>query len=107
MNMDHFKLSEQSKRLLEHNQIPIPSYNMFDTPEAVVITQRERITDDLIPVIEYVITVNKEAIRDHTAFWFPAYRYLHLDPEEQTRESLIRNIQYGIAEKFKNHLTNS
>ena len=107
MNMDPFKLSERSKRVLEKEQIPIPSYNMFNNPEAVLITQRERIPDDLIPVIEYVITVNKEAIRDHTAFWLPVYRYLHLDMEEQTREALSRNIQYGIAEKFKNYLTNS
>lgn len=105
--MDYFKLSEQSKRFLEKEQIPIPSYNMFDIPEAIVITQRERITDDLIPVIEYVITVNKEAIRDHSAFWFPAYRYLQLDPEEQTRESLKRSILLSIVEKFKNYLTNS
>jgi hypothetical protein len=107
MNMDRFKLSDQSKCLLEKEQIPIPSYNMFDNPGAVVITQRERITDDLIPVIEYVIIVNKEAINDHTSFWLPVYEYLHLHLEEQSSESLSRNIQYGIAEQFKKYLTSS
>jgi hypothetical protein len=107
MNMDRFKLSEQSKRVLEKDQILIPSYNMFDIPEAVLISQRECITDDLIPVIEYVITVNKEAIKDHTSFWMPVYRHLHLHLEEQSSEALSRDIQYGIAEKFKKYLTNS
>jgi hypothetical protein len=37
----------------------------------------------------------------------PFYSYLHLDIEEQQRGSLSRDIQYGIAEKFKNYLTSS
>jgi len=59
---------ELQKREYELKTTP-PAYHMLYDPDNIKISTRNIIDDDLIPRIEYVLSVNKEAIQDHKARW--------------------------------------
>lgn len=102
MTTQQFILTEKVKQRLQEAEILVPFYNMFADPNAVKISQRDYVTSELIPVTEYTITVNKEAVTNHTAIWKPAYNHFHFEGEKVLNNSIL----YTLAEKFKSFLFN-
>lgn len=71
----NFEIDEiLEKRLISLN-VHIPTYNIFKDNDAIQIEERSYVNDDLIPVIEYKITINKESLHRHQFEWKEVFNH--------------------------------
>ena len=78
-----------------------PEYHILDNPDNIKVTKSKVVGDDFIPRVEYTISVNQEAVRDHKVLW----RQYHTDNSCSIPENVdnyMDNLIFGfIAEKLE------
>ena len=52
-----------------------PEYHINHNPDNIKVSKSKVVGDDFIPRVEYTISVNQEAVRDHKVLW----RQYHID----------------------------
>lgn len=104
----NFKIDNDLVDVLEKKNIHIPEYNIFDDNNAFKFEENSCINDNLIPVLEYKITVNKESLHCHQIEWkqlFSAHYEKTLSgPPNWGSILLDLYIRMGILDKFKEYL---
>jgi hypothetical protein len=81
------------KREYQLKAVP-PEKHILDNPDNIKVSKRKFIDDILIPRVEYVISVNQEAVKDHKVLW----RQYHIDnsPSYFTIEKIDKNMDNDI-----------
>lgn len=95
----NFTIDEDIKEVLIKQGIKIPSYNFFDDPEAIKISNTSKISEDLIPVEEIKITINKESYTLHTLEWNPIFVH-HYESLSWNKELANNHFQYYTTKKI-------
>lgn len=108
---DTFNIDERLKNTLIKNNIHIPTYNVLEDDNAIQIEETSYVNDDLIPVIEYKITVNKESLHRHQMEWKQVFNqhYEKILSGPKTCGSILLDLytRNGIANKFMKWLHES
>jgi hypothetical protein len=87
--------------------VHIPSYNIFDDPDAIKFEETTYVNDDLIPVVEYKIIVNKESLHRHRFEWKNVFENIHrcsITPIPTLGSKLSYYIGEAILAKFRRYL---
>ena len=90
---------ELQKREYELKTNP-PTYHMLNDPDNIKISTRNIIDDTLMSRIEYVVSVNKEAVQDHKALWKLYIIDNYGVKEENYNDYIHREIFNWIFEKM-------
>jgi hypothetical protein len=96
-----FKLDKDQEETLKQNGVTIPTYNLFEDEASIVFQQSERISDDLIPIIEFKIIVNKECLHRHQMEWKPVFKS-HYDELSTLENYGERLLQFYIGSALNN-----
>lgn len=103
-----FYIDEHLKNILIKKDIHIPTYNVLEDENAFQFEERSYVNDDLIPVIEYKITVNKESLHQHQMEWKELFtkHYEQILSGPKTWGSILLDLYTlnGFADKFKKFL---
>ena len=84
-----------------------PTFPKFHIADHIKIEETEYVNDELVPVIQFNISVSKEALQDHKLFWLD---YFKKDNEYRGRstptpeEKLKTQIYRTIASVFENYI---
>lgn len=104
----YFTIDENLKEKLEKRRVHIPTYNIFEDADAIQIEETSRVNDDLIPVLEYKITVNKESLHRHKQEWSDIFKthYQKVLACPPNWDSILLDLytRRGIEKKFKQYL---
>jgi hypothetical protein len=77
-----------------------PEFHILNNPNNIKVSGRKVVDDEFIPRVEYIISVNQEAVRDHKVLW----KQYHIDNDFKTEETVddyMNRLIYGwIDEKF-------
>jgi hypothetical protein len=77
-----------------------PKFHILNNPDNIKVSGRKVVDDEFIPRVEYIISVNQEAVRDYKVLWKKYY----IDNDFQTEETVdayMNRLIYGwIDEKF-------
>jgi hypothetical protein len=77
-----------------------PEFHILNNPDNIKVSGRKVVDDEFIPRVEYIISVNQEAVRDHKVLW----KQYHIDNDFKTEETVddyMNRLIYGwIDEKF-------
>jgi hypothetical protein len=103
----------QVKQLLNTRKFNLetkpPEYHILDNPDNIKVS-KSKVVSDFTPRVEYTISVNQEAVRDHKVLW----KQYHIDnsyikPEHV--DGYMDNLIFGFIteklEKFYNDTQNS
>jgi len=78
----------------------LPEFHILNNPDNIKVSGRKVVDDEFIPRVEYIISVNQEAVRDHKVLW----KQYHIDNDFKTEETVddyMNRLIYGwIDEKF-------
>jgi hypothetical protein len=85
----------------ENIKVKIPAYFLGDNEDDIVITDRDCITDDLIPIIEISISINKESVMQHILEWRPYWN----SRKGNTNMWMKSQIFNAIDSKISNYLS--
>ena len=76
------------QRLLNNREFQIkgktPEFHILDNPDNIKISKNTIVDDNFIPRVEYIISVNKEAVLDHKNLW----RQWYIDNVYRTQEDV-------------------
>ena len=101
----NFTIDEHLKETLKSQGIHIPEYNIFEDENAFQFEEKTYINENLIPVVEFKITVNKEALQDHKSFWGELfahhYRKILSGPPKWDSVLMERYLRENIVNKFR------
>lgn len=87
--------------------VHIPSYNIFKDPDAIKFEETSYVNDELIPVTEYKIIVNKESLQRHRFEWKDVFENIHrcsITPIPTLSYMLSFYIGEAISAKFRQYL---
>ena len=77
-----------------------PEFHILNNPDNIKVSGRKVVDDEFIPRVEYIISVNQEAVRDHKVLW----KQYHIDNDFKTKENVddyMNGLIYGwIVAKF-------
>ena len=77
-----------------------PEFHILNNPDNIKVSGRKVVDDEFIPRVEYIISVNQEAVRDHKVLW----KQYHIDNDFKTKENVydyMNELIYGwIVAKF-------
>jgi hypothetical protein len=96
--IDNFQklLAERKYKL----KLKPPEFHILNNPDNIKVSGRKVVDDEFIPRVEYIISVNQEAVRDHKVLW----KQYHIDNDFKTEETVddyMNRLIYGwIDEKF-------
>jgi len=109
----NFNIDDELKESLMNSErfpegVHIPTYNIFKDDQAIQIEERAYVNDNLVPVVEYKITVNKESLQRHQMEWKQLFK-IHYEqtltnPSNWGSILLDLYTREGIIEKFKKYL---
>jgi restriction endonuclease S subunit len=74
------RLLFRRKRELEEKH---PDWHILDNPDNIKVSKQE-VIEDLVPRMEYTISVNQEAVTDHKNLW----RKWYIDNMHRTKETV-------------------
>jgi hypothetical protein len=105
---ERFEIDEELKSPLEKRGVHIPTYNIFEDENAIQIEEVTYVNENLIPVLDYKIIVNKESLHRHKQEWKELFE-VHYEkvlsgPPKWGEHLLDLYIRRGIQNKFKNYL---
>jgi hypothetical protein len=104
----NFNIDDQLKESLKKNGIHIPTYNIFDDENAICFEEKSYVNENLIPVVEYKITVNKESLQDHRNEWenlfSTHYGKVISCPQNWDLVLMERYLREGILNKFRKYI---
>ncbi len=98
-----FELDKDQEKDLKNKGITIPMYNMFEDENSITFQQTERLSADLIPIIEFKVIINKECLHRHQMEWKPLFKsyYDELSTLKNYGESVLQNcIGSAIKNEF-------
>jgi hypothetical protein len=77
-----------------------PKFHILDNPDNIKVSERTYVDENHIPRIEYVISINQEALQDHKVLWKDYYvSAIGVTPENY--DERIKQDFFGIInEKF-------
>ena len=82
-----------------------PEYPKFHIAHHIKIEETEYVNAELVPVIQFNISVSKEALQDHTIFWTQYFK--ECNEYKQNPEIEVKNqIIYALVDKFDYYLRN-
>ncbi len=87
--------------------VHIPSYNILDDPDAIKFEEKTYVNDDLIPVVEYKIIVNKESLHRHHFEWKDVFENIHrcsITSIPTLSSKLSYYIGEALSAKFRRYL---
>ena len=109
----NFHIDNELKDSLKNSErfpegVNIPTYNIFKDEQSIQIEERAYVNDNLVPVVEYKITVNKESLQRHQMEWKQLFK-IHYEqtlanPSNWGSILLDLYTREGILENFKNYL---
>ena len=77
-----------------------PEFHILNNPDNIKVSGRKVVDGEFIPRVEYIISVNQEAVRDHKVLW----KQYHIDNDFKTEETVddyMNRLIYGwVDEKF-------
>jgi predicted metal-binding protein len=101
----NFTIDEDLKETLKSQGIHIPEYNIFEDENAFHFEEKTYINENLIPVVEFKITVNKEALQDHKSFWGELFAHHYGKvlscPPKWDSVLMERYLRENIVNKFR------
>jgi predicted metal-binding protein len=104
----HFKIDDRLANSLKKAGTHIPTYNIFDDKDAFQFEERSYVNENLIPVVEYKITVNKESLHQHQTEWkhifSTHYGKVLVCPPKWDSILIQQYILQGIVEKFRRYI---
>jgi hypothetical protein len=78
-----------------------PEFHILNDPDNIKVSERTYVDENLIPRIEYVISINQEALQDHKVLWKDYYiSELGVNPENYD-ECIERDFFGFIDEKLQ------
>lgn len=86
-----------------------PEYPKFHIANHIKIEETEYVNAELVPVIQFNISLSKEALQDHTIFWTQYFKEYNVYSHKQTPEPEIevkKQIIYALVDKFDYYLRN-
>ena len=76
------------QRLLNNRELQIkgkpPEFHILNNPNNIEVSKNKTVDDNFIPRVEYVISVNQEAVLDHKNLW----RQWYIDNVYRTPEDV-------------------
>jgi predicted metal-binding protein len=101
----NFSIDEDLKETLKSQGIHIPEYNIFEDENAFQFEEKTYVNENLIPVVEFKITVNKEALQDHRSFWKELFAHHYgkilSGPPKWDSVLMERYLRENIVNKFR------
>ena len=82
-----------------------PEYHILDNPDNIKVSKSKVIGDDFTPRVEYTISVNQEAVRDHKVLWKQYHidnSYIQLEHVDGYMDNLIFEFITEQLEKCYN-----
>jgi hypothetical protein len=80
--------------------IKIPKYFLGDKRSDIIIDERDCITDDLVPIIEISISIDKESLTRHLLEWQPYWN----SRKGNTTAFISTQINNAITMKIQSYL---
>ena len=90
------RLLFKRKRELEEIR---PDWHILDNPDNIKVSKQE-VIEDLVPRVEYTISVNKEAVTDHKNLWRKWYIDNVYRTEENVDEFMDAEILLWMQDKL-------
>ena len=82
-----------------------PEYPKFHIAHHIKIEETEYVNAELVPVIQFNISVSKEALQDHKVLWMQYFK--ECNEYKQNPEIEVKNqIIYALVDKFDYYLRN-
>lgn len=104
----HYYIDEDLKETLKKSNTHIPEYNIFKDENAFQFEERSYVNENLIPVVEFKITVNKESIHRHEMEWKELfsthYGKVLSCPPKWDLVLMQRYLRENIVNKFKDFI---
>jgi hypothetical protein len=79
-----------------------PERHILDNPENIKVSMEKFVDENLIPRVEYTISLNQEAVTDHKNLW----KQYHIDNNYKTQENVdeyMDSLIWGwMVEKLHN-----
>lgn len=101
----HYYIDEDLKETLKNRDIHIPEYNIFKDENAFQFEERSYVNENLIPVVEFKITINKESIQRHELEWKKLfsthYGNVLSGPPKWDLVLMQRYLRENIVDKFR------
>lgn len=101
----HYYIDEDLKETLKNRDIHIPEYNIFKDENAFQFEERSYVNENLIPVVEFKITINKESIQRHELEWKELfsthYGKVLSGPPKWDLVLMQRYLRENIVDKFR------
>lgn len=90
------------------NSMIEPVFPKFHIADHIKIEETEYVNDELVPVIQFNISVSKEALEDHKIFWLNYFKKLadsrlYYDmptPDRQVKDQIVR----ALSEEFSSYI---
>lgn len=104
----HYYIDEDLKETLKKSNTHIPEYNIFKDDMAFQFEERSYVNENLIPVVEFKITVNKESLQRHEMEWKELfsthYGKILSCPPKWDLVLMQRYLRENIVNKFKDFI---
>jgi hypothetical protein len=72
-----------------------PEFHIVNNPDNIKVSERTYLDENFIPRIEYVISINQEALQDHKVLWKDFYvSSIRVKPEDYDKR--INQDLFGI-----------
>ena len=79
-----------------------PERHILDDPENIKASTKKLVDENLIPRVEYIISVNQEAVTDHKVLWRQYYIDNNYKSQESVDEYMNTLIWGWMVEKLHN-----
>lgn len=86
-----------------------PKYPNLHIVDYIKIEETEYVSDELVPTLQFNISVSKEALQDHKVLWlryFNEYKLYNKGKTITPKDSVNNQIIRTVVEEFESYLWN-
>lgn len=106
--LSNFTIDSDLEEIYKERGVHLPQYNILEDPEAIKIVETDHVNENIIPVKEFKIVINKEAVARHYNEWNYVFVELYVNSQSHSVDH-CKNLMEGyllsnIASKFRTTL---